>query len=704
MGLFGLGSFGEGFVKGFATEANEALKRDIERINTRVEKVADLKVKRSLDEQEKRKKELKEIEEALREGKALFGDDPRGAQYAAALLKNRGSISSYKSMIAQLREQTDGSPINIADFFARAEKDAPIGTVSDYARAYQGAATSLPEYKFPESAATAGAGNLLESIGLKPDVSGRIQTMVNEQLAASGYTAEEVSTFSLPSLAFDAEGLNMATMTPSKRIEYIRQQMAQPDITDNRRTELQGDLNASIQAAKDTEDDETLLSALQMEIGYLTKPDDIANKQKEIQTVDRRIKLKAAIDPKEKLVLQSNFAAADGNAALATELARKAEDYGTSGPLLSTTLTRMQEDNMRNISDYRNTGGQKGYAADSEQAKEAQEKINSLKLTISNTEGAGQIDNATYRAAIATQSSAIKLAVENSELQQFYVLDPISRIPQHRPGLKEEEKIKATEGLKTLRTKVVKDLIATFPEGSQSQIAHMAAAKNLISAGVIYGDADTSAADDTIVTDTTVTDTTVTDTTVTDTTVTDAAAADADAVSKVVQPKPSIKNRRRFRPDRFPATDDDGNVNLLSAANLADDMIASGSTNTEAEIRENLRKNEYPQEYIDAVVTEVLASRKPLGAKPDIASIETDEVYKFITEESWGTSAGRKQQVIKEIAEDRNISLTDAAKLYAAAIAANKPAETEEETVTKTRNRRRRGKNALASGGLMSRN
>lgn len=682
MGLFGLGSFGEGFVKGFATEANEALKRDIERINTRVEKVADLKVKRSLDEQEKRKKELKEIEEALREGKALFGDDPRGAQYAAALLKDRGSISSYKSMVAQLREQTDGSSVNLADFFARAEKDAPIGTVSDYARAYQGAATSLPEYKFPESAATAGAGNLLESIGLKPDVSGRIQTMVNEQLAASGYTAEEVSTFSLPSLAFDAEGLNMATMTPSKRIEYIRQQMAQPDITDNRRTELQGDLNASIQAAKDTEDDETLLSALQMEIGYLTKPDDIANKQKDIQTVDRRIKLKAAIDPKEKIVLQSNFAAADGNAALATELARKAEDYGTSGPLLSTTLTRMQEDNMRNISDYRNTGGQKGYAADSEQAKEAQEKINSLKLTISNTEGAGQIDNATYKAAIATQSSAIKLAVENSELQQFYVLDPVSRIPQHRPGLKEEEKIKATEGLKTLRTKVVKDLIATFPEGSQSQIAHMAAAKNLISAGVIYGDADTSAADDT---------------TVTDTTVTDAAAAGADTVSKVVQPKPSIKNR-------FPATDDDGNVNLLSAANLADDMIASGSTNTEAEIRENLRKNEYPQEYIDAVVTKVLASRKPLGAKSDIASTETDEVYKFITEESWGTSAGRKQQVIKEIAEDRNISLTDAAKLYDAAIAANKPAETEEETVTKTRNRRRRGKNALASGGLMSRN
>ena len=678
MSLFGLGSFGEGFVKGFATEANEALKQDIKRINTRVEKVADLKVKRSLDDQDKRKKELKEIEEALREGEALFGpDNPRGAQYAAALLKDRGRISSYKSMVAQLREQTDGSSINLADFFARAEKDAPIGTVSDYARAYQGASASLPEYKFSESVAAGSAGNLLESIGLKPDVSGRIQTMVNEQLAASGYTAEEVSTFSLPSLAFDAEGLNMATMTPSKRVDYIRQQMAQPGITDNRRTELQGDLNASIQAAKDTEDDETLLSALQMEIGYLTKPDDIAKKQEDIVTVDRRIKLKAAIDPKEKLVLQSNFAAADGNAALATELARKAEDYGTSGPLLNTTLTRMQEDNMRNISDHKNTGGQKGYAADSEQAKEAQEKINSLKLTISNTEGAGQIDNATYKAAIATQAAEIKLAVENSQLKQSLEIDPITKMPKFRPGIDEEQKQKALEELKTLRTKIVRNLIATFPEGSQSQIAHTAAAKNLISAGIIYGDADTSAADDT---------------TVTDTTVTDAVATDADIVDNVVKPKPSIKNR-------FPDTDDDGNVNLLSAANLADDMIASGSTNTEAEIRENLRKNKYPQEYIDAVVTKVLASRDPL-----IDSPTTDEIYKFITEESYGTSAGRKQLVIREIAENKNVSLTEAAKLYDAAIAANKSVETEDKPVTKnSRNRRKRGKNALASGGLMAR-
>ena len=93
-----------------------------------------------------------------------------------------------------------------------------------------------------------------------------------------------------------------------------------------------------------------------------------------------------------------------------------------------------------------------------------------------------------------------------------------------------------------------------------------------------------------------------------------------------------------------------------------------------------------------------------IDSGPDKMQIDVDEVYKFITEESYGTSSGRKQLVIKEIAEDRNISLTEAAKLYDAAIAANKLVETENKPVTKnSRNRRKRGKDALASGGLMAR-
>ena len=46
MGLFGLGDFGTGFVEGFAKSANEALKDDLKKVNLRVEKVAEAKMKR----------------------------------------------------------------------------------------------------------------------------------------------------------------------------------------------------------------------------------------------------------------------------------------------------------------------------------------------------------------------------------------------------------------------------------------------------------------------------------------------------------------------------------------------------------------------------------------------------------------------------------------------------------------------------------
>lgn len=97
MGLFGLGDFGTGFVEGFAKSANEALKEDLRKVDLRVEKVAEAKMKRALKQQEERAEELEEIEDALEQGRSLFGtDDPRSAQYAASLLKQEGNLASYK--------------------------------------------------------------------------------------------------------------------------------------------------------------------------------------------------------------------------------------------------------------------------------------------------------------------------------------------------------------------------------------------------------------------------------------------------------------------------------------------------------------------------------------------------------------------------------------------------------------------------------
>ena len=707
MGLFGLGDFGTGFVEGFAKSANEALKEDLRKVDLRVEKVAEAKLKRALKQQEEREEEFKEIEEALEQGRALFGmDDPRSAEYAAGLLKEQGNLSSYKSLIAQLKEQTKNSTINLSEFVKRAEVDSPIGTITDYAKAFQGAAKTLPDYKLPDDVETAGAGSLLSAIGLDQDVSGQIKTRVSEQLAAEGITAEELPNIDLPTLAFDMEGVRMFNMTPSERVTYIKQELARPGNTEERIAELREDLSAGLLAAKETGDDATQLNSIDMQLGYEKDPIKIAELQSQRKVVDRSIKLKSATNEKDRLLLKSGFAAEDGDAENAVILARKAEDFGTSGPLLPEVLKRLQDDNMRRISDHRNTGGQSGYAADSDEAKAAQEQINALKQTISSTKGAEELDNATYTSALSTQSTALKLAVDNSDLKTYVEIDPITKMAKFKEGISEDIKAAKKEELKTLRTKVVNDLITTFPIGSKSAIAHTAVKNNLIRAGVINAD-DLSTQDN------------LQPKTETSRTPVRTVTPSGDAVEEVVYEDGSKQlviagtntpiNKQKQKTDNkltslYPAVTEDGNVDTVSANKMADEMINSKSTDTTEEIQKELTQFGYSKDYIKIVVDKVLAARKP--DQPE-TKVDTDIIYKFITEKSYGTSAARKDAVIRDIARESNVSIEVATKLYEDAIAANPPKAEPEETVAnrsgRGRNRSRTGSAGLASGGLMSR-
>jgi len=707
MGLFGLGDFGTGFVEGFAKSANEALKEDLRKVDLRVEKVAEAKLKRALKQQEEREEELKEIEEALEQGRALFGtDDPRSAEYAAGLLKEQGNLASYKSLITQLKEQTKSSTINISDFVKRAEVDSPIGTITDYAKAFQGAAKTLPDYKLPDDVETAGAGSLLSAIGLDQDVSGQIKTRVSEQLAAEGITAEELPNIDLPTLAFDMEGVRMFNMTPSERVKYIKYELARPGNTEERIAELREDLSAGLLAAKETGDDAAQLNSIDMQLGYEKDPIKIAELQSQRKVVDRSMKLKSATNEKDRLLLKSSFAAEDGDAENAVIFARKAEDFGTSGPTLPEVLKRLQDDNMRRISDHRNTGGQSGYAADSDEAKAAQEQINALKQTISSTKGAEELDNSTYTSALSTQSTQLKLAVDNSDLKTYVEIDPITKMPKFKEGISEDIKAAKKEELKTLRTKVVNDLITTFPIGSKSAIAHTAVKNNLIRAGVINAD-DLSTQDN------------LQPKTETSRTPVRTVTPSGDAVEEVVYEDGSKQlviagtntpiNEQKQKTDNkltslYPAVTEDGNVDTVSANKMADDMIAKKATNTTEQIQENLTKSGYLPDYIKIVVDKVLAARKP--GQPE-TKVDTDIIYKFITEKSYGTSAARKDAVIRDIARESNVSIEVATKLYEDAIAANPPKAEPEETVAnrsgRGRNRSRTGSAGLASGGLMSR-
>jgi len=295
MALFGLGNFGEGFIEGLATSANKALQDDIRRINLRAEKVADFQVKRTVEAQEKRKKDLEEIEDALREAEGLFDkDDPRAAAYAASLLEEQGSASALKAFTKQIKDSNVyKSGQSLANFMEMAEKDMPTGTRSDYANAFLGAPSLPTDYRLPESAASAGAGNLLDAIGLKPDVSAMVSEQVSEQMSAMGIAEQAEITVSLPSGTFMKEKFTMGNMTPSERLKYINEQLANENNTPQRVTELKGMLTKAQDAAYANGSDETKIQSLQSQLSRAegTEREGLI---KEISSLKRKIKIAEA--------------------------------------------------------------------------------------------------------------------------------------------------------------------------------------------------------------------------------------------------------------------------------------------------------------------------------------------------------------------------------------------------------------------------
>lgn len=342
-----LGEFGKGFVGGLAESANEALKKDINNINTRIDDLAKIKFDRALKDQDERKKEVTEAEEVLREAGAVFGDDPYAADYAAALLKESGSIEAFRQEIATLRAAKKNN-VPLAQFIRRASVDSPTGTFRDYAAAYVNSRRTLPDMDTPVD--TTRTGDLVGSIlGKDTDISGRIEERVSEQMAAAGIKpVTDTGVFTAPSLSYDREGLSMYQMSPAERVAYLRQELSRTQNTDARNDELRGMLSDNLQAAIDNSDLETQLSGLKTQLSYAKTDADRERLQGEVLTVTRQIEMNAAVTPKDKLAVSIAHAEedSDGSAeALAniTKLKDQFEDM-TSPITLSTQIARAERD------------------------------------------------------------------------------------------------------------------------------------------------------------------------------------------------------------------------------------------------------------------------------------------------------------------------------------------------------------------------
>ena len=273
-------SFFYGLVEGLATSANEALKNDIKRINTRVDSIAERQLEKALREQEKRAAEVSEVEAALKEGYALFGGDAnsvKAKQYAAGLLKEMGSLDAYKDRIAELRTAKNDQGQDLGQFFSRASEDSPTGSFTDYANAFLGAPkTFAGDYRVPEGMrGERPAGGLVSKVVGKPiDVVQMGLTRAKEDItAAIGDTTFE--SVSLPTITFHAEKFKMSGMKASERIEYINNKLANPDNTEKRNEELQGMLSTALTAAAASGDMTTKLDATKQMISRETDPDKL---------------------------------------------------------------------------------------------------------------------------------------------------------------------------------------------------------------------------------------------------------------------------------------------------------------------------------------------------------------------------------------------------------------------------------------------
>jgi len=484
MALFG-GGFATGLLTGFAESANKALKEDIERINTRIDKVADLKFKRALEDQEERKKELKEVDDLLRQAGALFGDDPFAADYASGLLKNAGSISAFKDTIADLTKAKKNN-VPLAQFVRRASVDSPSGTYLDYANAYVDSRRTLPDTTIPED--TSRAGGLISSVLGKPiDISGRAETKVSEQMQAAGIVPREETTITAPAVEFDREGINMYQMSPSERVNYIREELARPSANKERIAELQGMLSTNLEKAKETGDNETRLSALKTQLGYAGTDEERNAIKANIKTVTRQIQIDGALDDKSRILIQADHALEDGKPDLARKLKRQAEDM-LSGPTLDVILARKKEDLDTQVGLFYKTNGEQGIDPESEEGKQLIASIDAMQFSIDSYTGANKLDNADRTSAINIVDKGFDLAMDSllTDRPDLMTTDQFGQ-PVFKPGLEDELKEEAIAIEKRVRTEAINNALAST-QNKKERLALQVYKEELIRSRMIYPD------------------------------------------------------------------------------------------------------------------------------------------------------------------------------------------------------------------------
>ena len=717
MSLFGLGSFGEGFVTGFATEANEALKNSVKRINTRVDKLKDFQVQRAIKEQDKRASEVEEHKEALQQAYALFDGDENAEQaiaYAGGLLKERGGLAAFKTKIAELQKAKDDGT-NIFNYFERAKTDVPFtATLDDIANAAVGGrSTTATDYRLPEGMGDDSSlvGTIL---GKKIDIVGMAMEQSSQEIGAL-YGASVDQLVSLPSITFKSEEFSLSSKTPAEILDYANKKLATAAVRENpdavkRYESMRDSQEKAVVATKDQQATLNIVNAQLNRLPLDQKGTDVeSNLLKQRQELKDSIKL-TSLEGNPVGILEHQKTIALRKAVAEAERLNKPVDMTAVEALTEeiNTLSGVVKTEAEEVADNREALNERtnpnylGLDKIDMTTKEGQDTFNT-ELKAINTREAVLNQNASPKAVNARDvdffQKSILDALESARNDFPSTLDlntqsawnritnqiadskdPIAQL--ERLEKEDPESVKIYREVELARDNLRPNFIANFLKQYNRKLNPevFSAAANL---GYVEPQDQTAVSE----------------------AISSEKTASAQTASAQTASALDIKTADDVK-KQFPDT-------VVGAKAMINTVFRKGLSIQDAV--NTAEEDKYSEDFINVLKAELEQDSAvakmaiedagiEIDSGPDKMQIDVDEVYKFITEESYGTSSGRKQLVIKEIAEDRNISLTEAAKLYDAAIAANKLVETEDKPVTKnSRNRRKRGKDALASGGLMAR-
>lgn len=230
MGFLGLGNFGTGFVTGFAQSVDKAVQDDIKRVNSRIDKISDIRVQRYLKKKDEREEEVEKYRKALEKGASVLGS----TENAAFQMKKLGNdINLFNKFVTAFNDEKSKYGYEFDDFKKNMDNTslnpaqvAKSFTAKQFAGSIVPDVTDPSTYSVPESL-TGNAGNLLSAILGKDrvNVGSKIDNQVSEELAIYGVQPTN-SVIDYPTFRFDDISYNLAKIeTVENRLSYLDQKL-----------------------------------------------------------------------------------------------------------------------------------------------------------------------------------------------------------------------------------------------------------------------------------------------------------------------------------------------------------------------------------------------------------------------------------------------------------------------------------------------